>query len=84
MTDSNDGLPRVDPRWAADRKTHIAIATAIHAIADGERSAEAIWDAPTDAEIEQVMMAVQDYIERGDFDAKADGHYQWGAGVIVL
>ena len=35
--------PLVSPRWADVRETHIAVATAIHAIADSSRSADEIW-----------------------------------------
>ncbi len=76
--------PHVDPRWADTRNTHMAVATAIHAIADSKRSAEAIWDAPTAAECDNVAMAVKKYIAHGDFPAEADGRYPWGVETIIL
>ena len=55
--------------WAESRKTHMAVATAIHAIADSTRSPEAIWEAPTQPEFELVIRAVEQADRRGDFRA---------------
>jgi hypothetical protein len=76
--------PRVDERWADSRNTHIAVATAIHAIADSTRTADRIWEDPTPAECDHVKMAVEEYIAHGDFHAAADGRYPWGCEVIEL
>jgi len=76
--------PAVDPHWANSRETHIAVATAIHAIAFPKRPAETIWAAPTAAEVLQVTAAVKEYIAKGDFPTEPDGRYQWGDEVIVI
>jgi hypothetical protein len=72
----NYQTPTVDPQWAASRETHMAVATAIHAIADSSRSPEEIWEAPTPAEWSHVRMAVQEYVVHGDFDDAGD--FAWG------
>jgi len=75
---------RVDKRWADSRNTHIAVATAIHAIADSTRTADRIWEDPSPAECDRVKMAVEEYIEHGDFPAAPDGRYSWGCEVVEL
>lgn len=70
--------------WSTSRNTHIAVASAIHAIADDRRSAEAIWDSPTQAEWDHVRMAVNEYIEHGDFPAEPDNRYFWGNEIVTL
>ncbi|MDG3089182.1 hypothetical protein P7F88_25300 [Vibrio hannami] len=50
-------------------RTDMVVAVAIHAIADGKRTAEQIWEAPTANEWDHVCMAVEEYIRHGDFDA---------------
>lgn len=76
--------PRVDERWADSRNTHIAVATAIHAIADSIRTADRIWEDPTTYECGRVEMAVAEYIAHGDFPAAPDGQYCWGCEVVRL
>ena len=76
--------PRFDEHWADSRNTHIAVATAIHAIADSIRTADRIWEDPTPAEFGRVEMAVEEYIEHGDFPAAPDGRYPWGCEVVQL
>lgn len=73
----NYRTPAVDPEWASSRETHLAVATAIHAISDSKRSPEAIWDSPTAAEWDHVTMAVEEYVAHGDYSREADG-YTWG------
>lgn len=76
--------PIVDAHWADSRETHMAVATAIHAIADSKRGPEAIWEGPTQAEMDHVTMAVEEYIAHGDFPADDDGRYSWGVEAIKL
>lgn len=76
--------PIIDTDWALNRETHEAVATAIHAIAGTSRSPDAIWEDPTPAEWDQVVMAVAEYIRLGDFPAEADGRYPWGLETVVL
>jgi len=45
----NYNAPTVSTEWASSRQTDMAVAVAIHAIADRTRSADAIWEAPTAA-----------------------------------
>ncbi len=70
--------PTVAPDWADSRNTHIAVATAIHAISDSKRTPEQIWTAPTDTEVDHVIMAVRQYIDAGIFPANEWGQYAWG------
>ena len=71
-------------QWVNERETHIAVATAIHAIASGARTPEVIWDDPTDAECDQVAGAIEDYVANGVFSAEPDGRYPWGQDSVVI
>jgi hypothetical protein len=70
--------------WGGSRKTHPAVAQAIHAIADPKRSPASIWEAPTPAERDLVAMAVEEYITQGDYTAAPDDLYQWGLESIRI
>jgi hypothetical protein len=83
MTNLNYTVPTVDPQWANSRETNMAVATAIHAIADDKRSPEAIWEDPTTAEFDHITMAVEQYVTAGIFPAKDNGRYPWGCGVVI-
>ena len=72
---------QMPPDWAESRKTHMAIAAAIHAIASGARSPEAIWEAPTQPEFELVIRAVEQAVRRCDFEPDAHG-FAWGDRTI--
>ena len=76
--------PRVPVEWANSRETHPAVAMAIHAISDSNRSPNAIWEAPTPAECDHVTMAVENYVTNGVVEAESDGTYRWGAERIVI
>lgn len=78
----NYSQPTVAKEWASSHETHMAVATAIHAISDASRSPEAIWEAPTPAEWDHVCMAVEEYVNNGDFTAEPDGRYPWGEETI--
>jgi hypothetical protein len=78
----NYQTPTVPEGWAESRHTHPAVATAIHAIAGKKRSAEAIWEYPTESEWQQVAMAVEEYLTHGDYPAEPDGLYPWGEETI--
>jgi hypothetical protein len=81
----NYKLPDVDLRWwARAHETHIAIATAIFAIARGERTPSKIWEDPTPEEEERIKSLLVDYIARGDFPEERSGIYDWGSGEIDL
>ena len=67
--------------WARTRETHMAVATAIHAIASRNRSPEAVWEAPTPAEWDHVAMAVEEYVRHDDFAYDPDG-YAWGLETV--
>lgn len=84
MESRNYKTPSVSADWANSRETHMAVATAIHAIADGSRSADEIWEAPTSEEWDHVAVAVEEYVRHGDFPAEEDGRYPWGQETIVL
>ncbi len=76
--------PSISAQWDNERETHIAVATAIHAIASGARTPEVIWDDPTDAECDQVARAIEDYVANGVFSAEPDGRYPWGQDSVVI
>ena len=76
--------PSISAQWANERETHIAVATAIHAIASGARTPEVIWDDPTDAECDQVARAIEDYVANSAFSAEPDGRYAWGQDSVVI
>ena len=82
MTNRNYNCPKISARWSETRETHPAVAAAIHAISTSKRSPEAIWTEPTGAEWDHVAMAVEEYIEAGEFEAEPDGQYPWGQAVI--
>lgn len=77
-------VPAVSAQWANERNTHVAVATAIHAIADSKRTPEQIWEDPTSAECDHVAMAVENYVAEGEFPAEPDGRYAWGDDAIVI
>lgn len=84
MTELQYATPNVPAEWADSRETHIAVATAIHAISGPGRSAETIWAAPTAAEWDHVCVAVKNYVDAGVFVAEDDGRYAWGCETVVL
>lgn len=77
-------IPDVAAEWASSRETHIAVATAIHAIAGPGRTPEQVWESPTPAEWDQVHVAVENYVGAEVFAAEDDGRYPWGMEAIVL
>lgn len=84
MTELQFPLPTVSAEWADVRNTHIAVATAIHAIAGPGRTPEQIWEDPTHAEWDHVAQAVENYVACDKFDAEDDGRYAWGEETIQL
>ena len=78
----NYNTPTVAAEWASSRETDMAVAVAIHAVADSKRSPEAIWEAPTQAEWDHVTMAVAEYVAHGDFPA--EDSYCWGQETIRI
>ncbi len=68
--------------WAQSRETALPVAVAIWAIADGERTAQRIWERPTPSEWDQVTMALDEYLRHGDFARSPDGFYKWGADQV--
>jgi hypothetical protein len=83
MASRNYNTPFVDAEWANSRETDMAVATAIHAIADDRRSPEAIWENPTEAEWDHVVMAVEEYVRHGDFAIDPTG-YCWGQEIVRI
>lgn len=74
-------------QWASSAETSLAVAAAIHAVADSTRSPDAIWRDPTAAEVDHITMAVQEYREHGDFEpviGEDDGHYKWGEETVYV
>lgn len=81
-TSRNYRTPAVPAHWASSRNTDEAVAMAIHAIASGDRTPEAIWEAPTPAEWDHVVMALEDYAAHGDILIGEE--YCWGDERVVL
>ena len=76
--------PAIDANWANSRETHVAVATAIHAIADKKRTPEMIWECPTPAERQHVEMVVAEYITDGHFEPEEECRYSWGQEMIFV
>jgi len=70
--------------WGDSRETHPAIVMAIHAISSKKRPPMQIWAEPTETELDHVIMAVQNYVEAGVFDADPMGRYSWGNFTIKI
>jgi len=68
--------PKVPANWYNSRNTCPAVAMAIHAIADSSRTADDIWEEPTIAEFDHVIMAVGHYVDRGIFNQM--NQFWWG------
>lgn len=79
---SNYKTPTISPDWADSRQTDRAVAVAIHAISDSTRSPEAIWEAPTSAEWDHVIMAVQEYVRLGYFGPQ--DRFSWGQETFTI
>ena len=80
----NYETPRVSPEWASSRETDMAVAVAIHAIADSSRSAEAIWEEPTEVEWSHVQCAIHEYVRHGDFPSAPGSKYHWGEAIVAV
>lgn len=76
--------PTVPAQWANSRNTHDAVAMAIHAIATSKRSPEAIWEAPTPGEWDNVCMAVENYLDCDLFPRDPEGRYMWGEETVHI
>lgn len=69
---------------AAALHTHPAVIAAINAVASERRPAMTIWKSPTGTECDHIVMALEEYIHFGDFEATADGVYAWDADEIRI
>lgn len=83
MPNRNYDTPTVSEEWASSRQTDMPVAVAIHAISDGKRSPEEIWDAPMPEEWDHVCMAVDEYVRHGDFTYDPAG-YAWGFAIVTV
>ena len=68
--------------WASARETDAVVAHAIHAIADKNRDAAEIWECPTSAEFDHVRMAIENYVDAGDYEPQPS--YRWGEESISI
>jgi len=75
-------IPPVSQMWLESRFTHPVIGAAIHAIASDARSADAIWDDPTEDELAAIKRIAGEWIKRGHYPTQAT--YQWWRGSIHL
>jgi hypothetical protein len=91
MTNLNYQSPRTLRRkygslikWADSRSTDLSVAFAIHAIASNSRSPQAIWEAPTSSEDDNVQIALAQYLDLNFFDRSDDNNYRWGLETITI
>ena len=70
-------------RWADTHETAMPVAIAIHAIADSNRTAQEIWEAPTPSEWDYVAMAVTEQVAYGNCEFDEDG-YPWGMEIVSI
>lgn len=75
--------PTISSEWASSRETDKAVAMAIHAIASGDRTPEAIWEDPSADEWDHVVMAVENYVAAGVVEYDATG-YCWGQEIVRI
>lgn len=68
-------IPPVSQMWLESRFTHPVIGAAIHAIATDARSADAIWDNPTEEELAAIKRIAGAWIKGGHYQTQAT--YQW-------
>jgi hypothetical protein len=59
-------------QWATAHKAQLAVACAIHAIANSKRTAEDIWAAPTHEEWYGIADVVGEYVDNGDFEVTGE------------
>lgn len=67
-------------QWAQSRCIETEVAAAIHEVAGGNRTPELVWEQPTDAEHDNVMMCLNEWAANGDIEADV---YQWGTPFTV-
>ena len=70
--------------WGNVRETATPVVAGIFAIATTERSAEAIWRAPTQSEWDHVKMAIAEFVRNGDFERAHDNRYEWGEETMTV
>lgn len=81
---ANYTIREVPANWAESRETSAVVAMAIFAISDATRSAEKIWEEPTNTEWDSVVSIVEQATSNGDFEADEDGEYHWGCETIKI
>ena len=69
---------------ASELDTHPGIIAAINAVASERRPAMTIWESPTGTECDHIVMALEEYIYLGDFEATENNCYRWGADEVRL
>lgn len=69
---------------AAELETHPGVIAAINAVATVQRPALVIWKAPTGTEADHIVMALEEYIDLGDFPATPSNIYAWGEDEVRL
>jgi hypothetical protein len=58
--------------WARTRETSMAVAHAIHIIARGARTPEALWNGATQSEIILIVDCAEELIALGDYETGED------------
>jgi hypothetical protein len=69
---------------AAKLHTHPGVIAGINAVCTERRPAMTIWRAPTGPECDHIVMALEEYIEFGDFERAPDDIYAWDADEVRL
>lgn len=68
-------IPPVSQMWLESRFTDAVLGAAIHYIATAERSADAIWDAPTEEELVKIKAVAGEWLKAGCYEVKPV--YKW-------
>ena len=75
-------IPPVSQMWLESRFTDVVLGAAIHYVATAERSADAIWDSPTEEELVKIKAIAGEWIKAGCYEVKPV--YSWWDRKIEL
>ena len=67
-------------RWSDFHATDVEVAFAIYAIAGADRTLNEIWEDPTEAENDNILLCLNEWARLGDIEART---YRWGADSIT-
>lgn len=75
-------IPPVSQMWLESRFTDAVLGAAIHYVEQPGRSADAIWDAPTEDELARIKTIAGVWIKAGCYEVKPA--YRWWDRKIAL